>query len=169
MLIGVMGDTHDRLPAITALLARMMEAGVGFVLHVGDYCSPFSLGPFVAANMALAGVFGHNDADHEGLRAAAGRAVGAELYEAPHSVDVGGVRILLLHDIAEAGGTSLQTHGIVVHGSSHREEMKTRGDTLIINPGEACGWLHGTPTAALVDIDTRAVEFITLHGPEWRT
>jgi uncharacterized protein len=41
-------------------------------------------------------------------------------------------------------------------------EMKSRGDTLILNPGEACGWLYGSCTAALVDLDTREVEIIKL-------
>ena len=45
--------------------------------------------------------------------------------------------------------------------------MKTRGQTLILNPGEACGWLFGKPTAALLDLDTLKVEFLTLSGREW--
>jgi predicted phosphodiesterase len=47
--------------------------------------------------------------------------------------------------------------------------MKTRGDTLIVNPGEACGWLFGTPSAAILDLASRNVEFLSLSGPEWRT
>jgi hypothetical protein len=46
--------------------------------------------------------------------------------------------------------------------------MKTRGETLIVNPGEACGWLYGTPSAAMIDLDTRRVEFLTLSGSEWK-
>jgi hypothetical protein len=46
--------------------------------------------------------------------------------------------------------------------------MKTRGDTLIVNPGEACGWLTGTPSAAILDLESRQVEFLSLGGPEWK-
>ena len=46
MLVGLMGDTHDRLPAIRELLKEMTQRGVGMVLHAGDYCSPFALQPF---------------------------------------------------------------------------------------------------------------------------
>jgi predicted phosphodiesterase len=46
--------------------------------------------------------------------------------------------------------------------------MKTRGDTLIVNPGEACGWVNGTPTAAILDLDAKSVEFLSLSGPEWK-
>jgi predicted phosphodiesterase len=49
-----------------------------------------------------------------------------------------------------------------VHGFTHRQETVTRGDTLIINPGEACGWLTGVCSAAILDIETSEVEIITL-------
>jgi hypothetical protein len=39
---------------------------------------------------------------------------------------------------------------------------------MIVNPGEGCGWVYGTPTGAILDLETSVVEFITLDGPEWR-
>jgi predicted phosphodiesterase len=39
---------------------------------------------------------------------------------------------------------------------------------LIVNPGEACGWLYGTPSAAIIDLDTKAVEVIRLTEKDWR-
>jgi uncharacterized protein len=45
--------------------------------------------------------------------------------------------------------------------------MKSRGKTLIVNPGEACGWLHGSPTGAILDLDTRQVEIIKLTEQNW--
>jgi hypothetical protein len=38
MRVGVMADSHDRIPAVEELLRRMSAAGVGLVLHAGDYC-----------------------------------------------------------------------------------------------------------------------------------
>jgi predicted phosphodiesterase len=37
-----------------------------------------------------------------------------------------------------------------------------------VNPGEGCGWLHGAPSAAILDLDTKEVEFLKLSGPEWK-
>jgi putative phosphoesterase len=166
MLVGLMADTHDRLPAIDGLLREMMARGVGMVLHAGDYCAPFALRPFLAHSVALAGVFGRNDGDHEGLRALAATGVGMELFESPHSMELGGQRILIVHDIGDVSPRSIDGHEIVIHGFTHREEMKTRGDTLIVNPGEACGWLQGDPSAAILDLDTRQVEFLRLDMGE---
>jgi len=167
MKIGVLADTHDRVPAIRELLRQFAERGIGLVLHCGDYCSPFALQPFIDVQMTLAGVFGRCDGDREGLVAMAQRAMGAELFEGPHSLDIGGERILIVHDIADVQARSIDAHSIVVCGATHRQEMKTRGDTLLVNPGEGCGWMFGTPGGAVIDLTTKQVEFLSLTGPEW--
>ena len=149
------------------MVRRFWDAGVDVVLHAGDYCSPFSLTPVVDARVPLAGVFGHNDGDHKGLMAEAARGVGIELFQSPHSVQWEGRRILLVHDLGEILDRSLDAHSIVLHGCSHRASSEIRGDTLLVNPGEACGWLYGPPSAAILDLETRRVEHISLDGPEW--
>ena len=168
MRIGLMADSHDRLPAIAALLAKMLEGNVGLVLHAGDFCSPFALTPFFDVNAPMGGVFGRNDGDREGLRAHASKGVGIELFESPHSFEVAGKQILLVHDVGEVSQRSLDAHAVVVHGHSHQVEMKERGSTLLINPGEACGWLYGTPSAAILDLTTMRVEMLHLEGERWR-
>lgn len=167
MRIGLMSDTHDRVPAIDALLREMLAREVNFVLHAGDFCSPFSLKPFQDHNVAMAGVFGRNDGDHEGLMSAAAQGMGQELFESPHGMTMTENKILIVHDIGEVSERSVLAHRIVVHGHTHLQEMKTRGETLIVNPGEACGWLYGAPSAAILDLDTQQVEFVKLDGPEW--
>ncbi len=168
MRVGLIADTHDRLPAIAELVRQMQASGIGMVLHAGDYCSPFALKAFEEAHMSVAGVFGKNDGDRQGLVSRAQTAFGAELFEAPHSFEMAGHRILLVHDIGDVNKRSIASHEIVIHGHTHQQEMKTRGDTLIVNPGEGCGWLYGTPSAAILDLDSRDVEFLTLAGPEWK-
>jgi predicted phosphodiesterase len=77
-------------------------------------------------------------------------------------------RILLVHDIGEVQQRSVESHDIVVHGATHTQELKHRGDTLIVNPGEACGWLYGRPSAAILDLASREVQMLTLDAAEWR-
>ena len=168
MRIGLIGDTHDRLPAIAELVQQMQASGAGMILHAGDYCSPFALKAFEQAHVSLAGIFGRNDGDHQGLVSRVQSAFGAELFESPHSFEIGGRQILLVHDIGDVNQRSVSGHDVVIHGSTHQQEMKTRGETLIVNPGEGCGWLYGTPSAAVLDLDTREVKFLTLSGPEWK-
>ena len=167
MRVGLLADTHDRLPAIRELLRLMGEQGVSLVMHAGDFCSPFAIAPVHDAQLPMLGVFGHNDGDREALRAIAQQGMGTELYESPHSFDVGGQLILVVHDVREVAGRSVDEHAIVITGHTHEQSTETRGSTLIVNPGEACGWLHGTPTAAILDLEARKVEIIRLEGPEW--
>ena len=169
MRIGLISDSHDRLPAIAELVRQMQAAGVSMLIHAGDYSAPFALRPIEEARMTLAGVFGRNDGDTQGLLAKASAGFGAELFESPHSFEVGGQRILVVHDIGEVQPRSVEAHSIVVHGCTHQQEMKHRGDTLIVNPGEACGWLYGTPKAAIIDLDDKKVEFLSLDPARWTT
>lgn len=169
MKVGLLSDTHDRLPAIASLVRYMQERGVQLILHAGDFCAPFALKPFVELSMPLVGVFGRNDGDLEGLRAFAQRGVGIELFESPHSMELGGQRILMVHDIADVNQRSIEGHSIVLHGFTHREEMKHRGETLIVNPGEGCGWLHGEPGGAILDLETRNVQFFKLKHTDTLT
>jgi putative phosphoesterase len=169
MKVGLMSDSHDRIPAIAALLREFQKHDVTFVLHAGDFCAPFSLKPFQDLGIAMAGVFGRNDGDPEGIRAAAAQGMGQELFESPHSIKFGDHKVLIVHDIGDVSERSVLAHSVVVHGHTHLQEMKTRKNTLIVNPGEACGWMYGAPSGAVLDLDTKEVEFIKLDGAEWKT
>ena len=168
MRVGVLSDSHDRVPAIAEFAKLFREAGVGMVLHAGDHCSPFSLSPLLAADLPFAGVFGRNDGDHQGLLAEASKGMATELDDSPHSVDVSGVRLLLIHDLSDVAERSVDAHAVVIHGCSHIRQSRISGSTLLLNPGEACGWLFGVPTAAILDLETLKVDFLTLDEAEWK-
>jgi uncharacterized protein len=168
MKVGVLADTHDRLPAMSALMKALAEQGAGMILHAGDFCAPFALDPLIAAHLPVAGIFGRNDGDRQGLLGKAAAGIGVELFESPHTFEVGGRQILLVHDIGEVQPRSVEAHPVVIHGCSHQRECRRRRESLIINPGEGCGWIYGTPSAAILDLETNHVDFITLDGPEWR-
>jgi putative phosphoesterase len=169
MRVGLLADTHDRLPAVAELIRRFAERDVTLVMHAGDYCAPFSLAPFREASMPLLGVFGRNDGDREGLVAASSTLpAGGELFESPHSFEIAGRSVLLVHDVGDVPARSLEAHAIVVHGCAHQAEMHVRGSTLLVNPGEGCGWLHGAPGGAILDLAARTVEFVTLTEAQWR-
>jgi uncharacterized protein len=168
MKIGLMADSHDRIPAVAELLRRMRDAGATMVLHAGDYVSPLVLKPFEDLHMTLQGVFGRNDGDPQGLLSRASAGLGLEIFESPHSFEVAGHQIMLVHDLGDAQKRSVESHSVIVHGFTHQQSMKAQGEALVINPGEACGWMFGKPCAALLDLDSKKVEFITLDGKEWK-
>lgn len=168
MKVGLLADTHDRLPAMAALVRLMAERGAEILLHAGDFCAPFAIAPLLEPQLPVGGVFGRNDGDRQGLLGKAAAAIGVELFESPHTFEVGGRQILLVHDIGDVQARSVESHALVVHGCTHRGDCRSRGDTLIVNPGEGCGWIYGTPSGALLDLEANRVEFLTLDGAEWR-
>ena len=168
MKVGLMADSHDRVPAVAELLRQMREEGATMVLHAGDYVSQLILKPFEDLHMTLAGVFGKNDGDHQSLQSRASAGLGLELFESPHSFEVAGHQILLVHDIGDVQKRSVTAHSVVVHGFMHKQSLKREGDTVIVNPGETCGWIYGIPGAAILDLDTKEVQMLTLEGPQWK-
>ena len=85
---------------------------------------------------SLAGVFGRNDGDREGLRAVASRGVGIELYESPHSFEVGGYRIMLVHELErrpwfQRYGALVQEQRVGLH-----EQHTCEGDPHLPATGE---------------------------------
>ena len=168
MRVGLLTDSHDHLPAVRALVRRLAADGAEILLHAGDFCSPFLLEALHEVRLPLVGVFGRNDGDRDGLVAAAARGLATELFVGPHAITLGGTRVLLVHDLGEAPSRSLEAQDVVVYGCQHRQESTTRGGALLVCPGEACGWLYGTPGAAVLDLETRHVDFVTLDPVESR-
>lgn len=160
MLIGILSDTHDHLPLLRKALGMMKERGVELVLHAGDFVSPFTAEPFRETGLRVIGVFGNNDGDKLYLRERF-REVG-EIFFPPHEFELGGRRVVLLHEpralqaLVESG-----KYDLLVYGHTHRPEVR-QGQTLVVNPGEAGGWLTGQPTAALVDLASLRAEIIYL-------
>jgi predicted phosphodiesterase len=145
----------------------MARRGAAMLLHAGDFCAPFAIDPLLEPQLPIGGVFGRNDGDRQGLLGKAAAGIGIELFESPHTFETGGREILLVHDIGEVQPRSVEAHRFVVHGCTHRSECRSRAGTMIINPGEGCGWVNGTPSGAILDLETNRVEFITLTGTEW--
>jgi len=50
---------------------------------------------------------------------------------------------------------------VIIYGHTHEIDVR-KGPPLIINPGEAGGWLRDKCTIALLELETMAVEVIEL-------
>ncbi len=165
MLIGLISDTHDNLPAVERAVKRLNLEKVDFVLHAGDYCSPFVIAKFKALNCKLIGVFGNNDGDHELLRKRFGETSNCEIRGRFAEVNAEGFKIALVHgDETELLDALVNCGGFdaVVHGHAHLTVNKSKGKTLLVSPGEVCGYLYGKSTIALLDTVKRKAEIIEL-------
>jgi len=163
--IGIIADTHDRLQLIDAAVERLNSEGVRLVLHAGDYIAPFTALRFKPLKAKLIGVFGNNDGDQNLLRRRF-EEVGAQIYGRFAEINVDGLRMALIHgedEILLKALINSNYYDVVVHGHTHKAETYNVGKTLVINPGEVCGYLTGHATMAILDVKAMRAEIITLQ------
>jgi putative phosphoesterase len=165
MLIGIISDTHDNLPMVEKAVERLNKEKVNLVLHAGDYVAPFVIPKFKALNAKLIGVFGNNDGDHEFLKKRFSETSNCEVRGRFALINAEGFKIALLHgdetQLLEAL-TACGSLDAVVHGHAHTTKTQQQGTTLIINPGEVCGYLTGKNTLALLDTAKKEAKIIPI-------
>lgn len=122
MRIGLVSDTHGLLrPAVLDFLR-----GSDHIVHAGDICDERVLDA-LSGLAPLTAVRGNND-----VGGWARRLGETEVLE------VAGVRLLVIHDLAQLG-TAARDAGahVVVSGHSHKPVVRRDGDLLFVNPGSA--------------------------------
>ncbi|MFX0068164.1 MAG: metallophosphoesterase [Promethearchaeota archaeon] len=164
MRIGVISDTHDNLDAIKAGVEILIEREVQFVFHAGDLVSPFTAKYFGPLKDKFVAVYGNNDGDKVTLKNKY-ESAGLEIRGIFAEKDIGGRKIALIHgttsEVVEALVKS-EMYDIVLFGHSHRTLVKKVNNVLVVNPGEACGYLHGKRTLATIDTKELISEIVEL-------
>jgi putative phosphoesterase len=120
--IGVISDTHGLLrpEAVRAL------RGSDLILHAGDVCG-FEVVEELRGIAPVTAVRGNNDHDPWGSR-----------LPETETIEVGGVRIHMLHDLHRlAIDPAAESVGVVVVGHSHQPLQERRRGVLYFNPGSA--------------------------------
>jgi hypothetical protein len=163
MKIGIMSDTHDRLEAVEKAMDLFNREKVEHVLHAGDLVSPFVAPKFAKLKAKLHIVWGNNEGDKEFIRVKFGE-IGITPLGNFAALQLGGKKIALLHGTHEEIVGALMRSGsfdVVVRGHNHKAEI-VDGRTLLINPGEVCGYLSGRQTVAMLDPLKLSAEIIEL-------
>ena len=157
-LVGLIADTHDNRASVEKSVALFNEKEVGLVIHAGDFIAPFNARWMAGLNAPMVAVFGNNDGERFGLRAQF-ESLGP-IHRAPPAFDREGRRLLVMHEpdevdaLAESGA-----YDVIVYGHTHEIDVR-RGETLVVNPGEAGGWVTGRCTVGLLDLQRLQVEIL---------
>ncbi|UCH03286.1 MAG: metallophosphoesterase [Candidatus Bathyarchaeota archaeon] len=163
-MIGIISDTHDNISMIDKAVKKLNEREVRLILHAGDYISPFTVKRFKPLNAQVIGVFGNNCAERNVLKKLFSK-IGGDLRGFFAEIKIEGLKIALLHGHNEELLHSLvdsKAYDLVAHGHTHRQNVQRKDKTLVINPGEVCGYLSGESTLAIVNLNTRNVEILHL-------
>ncbi len=157
MKIGVISDTHDRMEYIKFFVEEFRKHGVEVVLHAGDIVSPFAARAF--SPFKFTAVYGNNCGEKLFLRDVI-REFG-DIRPGPIDLEIGGKRFFLMHEpYALEAAASSGLYDYVIYGHTHRLERKRVENTWILNPGEACGYLTGNPTAFILEVETGEVSLL---------
>ena len=121
-LIGVISDTHGlmRPEAVSAL------QGSDLIVHAGDVGKPQVLETLRRIAPVVA-VRGNIDRDEW-----------ATSLPAREAVEIGGIRLYVLHDLEELDFDPAATgFSAIISGHSHQPSIERRGRVLFLNPGSA--------------------------------
>lgn len=164
MLIGLISDTHDHLNMIEKAAAFFNEKRVSMVLHAGDVISSFTVRRFKECRAKLTLVYGNNDGDRGNLQKAYSE-IGAQFYWPAAMLELDGRKTLVLHGedlklLEEIASKNM--FDLIVSGHTHEPDVRKKGGTLWVNPGEACGYLTGKSTVALYDSSSHEAEIVEI-------
>ncbi len=170
MLLGVMSDSHDNLGNARKAAEVFRKEKVDIVLHLGDIISPFTLAAIagVLDEIKLVTIYGNNCGEKIGLQRVA-KMYNVELYEPPHILDLGDVKILMLHGFGDVEKTKKIVYAlarggewdIVLYGHTHLRDRIVIDGKLVVNPGETAGVIED-PSIAIINTENKEVRFIKL-------
>jgi putative phosphoesterase len=159
MIIGVLSDTHDRVPLITAALDLFARRGTESIIHAGDICSPFAAKALKLAEQRgpLYVLFGNNEGETAGLKS-----ILPQLQRGPLRLELDGTRILVHHFEKWCDPQDVSWADVVITGHTHEVVNEVRDGKLFLNPGECCGWVNGRCTVAILDTNGPGAEIVEL-------
>ncbi len=160
MKLGIISDTHDNMPAIAKAVKLFNSEGVDLVIHAGDFISPITANEFGKLTAPFIGVFGNNDGERLYL-VERFKEIG-RIYPDYHKFEFAGKRGVVMHEpkFIESLVKS-SDYDLVIYGHTHEIDIR-EGNTVVVNPGEACGWLTGKSTVVILDSATMSPRLIEL-------
>jgi putative phosphoesterase len=160
MKIGVVSDTHNRLPNVARIVELLNAAGVDRVVHTGDITQPQTLELLARLDAPLHAVYGNNDAgERAGLASAAAR-LGIELADPPLELHWARRRLLVVHDPRDLAVHPAAAHDLALHGHTHRHYLARADGRVVFNPGECAGHLIGHNAIGVVDLVALEAELL---------
>jgi len=156
MKIGIIADTHDNIPKIKKALALFKMRGCEAIVHAGDVIAPFAAKALKALKLPIYAVYGNNDGERKGLSDL------LDITDGPRLVKLGDRTILLAHSDAEVTPENAKGADLVVVGHTHVASVKRDQKPMVLNPGEAGGWLYGKASVAVVDTARMSIEEFSL-------
>jgi len=153
MLIGVISDTHNDVLCIKKAVNLFNLRGANIVLHCGDIFSPSAALEFAKLSCGFKAVFGNNDYERAALENVISNF--GVINNAPFEFKLDGKTFAMSH---RPFSSFDKKYNYMLFGHTHKPRIETFENTVMLNPGEACGFRYGRQTAAFIDTQTNSNE-----------
>ena len=161
MILGVVGDTHNRISNVEKIIDIFNEKNVDKVIHTGDITQAKTLSRFSRLNCPLIGVYGNNDLEEKGLKDIAKRN-GFNFQDPPLILEINNTKIAVFHEPDKIENFLKKDSSIdlIIHGHTHRYRNENIGNIRIINPGECAGIIKGKNSVGALNLEDLSFERI---------
>jgi hypothetical protein len=162
MKAGIISDTHNSRNVHKAV-QLFNEQGVDYVFHSGDIVSEDTSLVFSGLEKAkFIAVYGNCVYSKAELKRAV-ESFGGKIYDEICETELDGKRIFMKHipdcttRIIESG-----EYDLVIYGHTHKQDIRRKGKTLVVNPGTARTWSMSPPSVVIVDLSDMSFEILPL-------
>lgn len=155
----IISDSHDNVANLEKVLGWAKENSVETLVHAGDLSAPSILGKVIAPNFSgpIHLVLG-NVGDSVLTKVVADKFSQVKYYGEQGEFELAGKKIALAHEPAKAEPfINSGKCDLVIYGHTHQAEVKTVGQTLVVNPGTV-GGLFAPATFAVYNTETDTAE-----------
>ena len=142
MKIGILSDTHSKVKKAKRALDLLIENGAEFIVHAGDIVEYETLELLKNCGKKYVAVYGNNDAH------LAQHHNDYNLVQEPYYFKVANTKFKLMHLPFYMAPDA----DVVISGHTHDFHSDFTGDTLFLNPGEACARNKALSECALLEV-----------------
>jgi len=156
MKVAVVSDSHDNISKIDRFIEEVNHRNINTVIHCGDFISPFSLKRFKTLRGKLITVFGNNDGEIKGLLN-----IIPDIEKPPVKITLNGKTAIIMHEpilIEKLTGAV----DFIFYGHTHKIDIRKEKGTVIVNPGELCGYLTGNSTFVILNLLSGETEIVEI-------
>lgn len=159
MKVAIVSDSHDHWQNLKQAIAGANQAGCTALLHAGDLIAPMGVQMLAEFRGQVHYVWGNNEGEKLGISRAIDKLPNVILHGREMSLELDERKIYMNHyphisQMAAATGE----YDVAIYGHDHLYFEEKKDHTLLLNPGELCGYRTKQATFMMLDLKTLQVE-----------
>jgi len=161
--IGLLSDTHNNVENLEQALNHLRQEDVNILIHCGDFTDPDLVR--LLYGFRVIAVFGNGDYASGQIRQNLLELNPTNFAGLVYTGELGGARIAISHGHLPGKISELvrsDEYDFVFTGHSHIHMDATYGSTRLVNPGSLGGKRSEARQFCMVDLASRAVQFIEI-------